>query len=115
MNKFVCFLLFAFSSSAFAQGNLSVRYSLLNQSSDSYFRSAPEFGLWINEPIDNIVEFQSWTGYNVNRWLVSEAYILKPIMNNRVKFGIGPAYSTNIRTGEVAADVKVMLEVKLWN
>lgn len=111
-----CTLLY--TSSSYATGVLSLKHSLIQSTDRKYFASNPELGLFINEPVHSLFDYQSYSGLNMGQWLVTEHYIMLN-MFNEFKAGLGPTYGRNI--GDTCFNicgqnlgVKAYIEVKLW-
>lgn len=89
-------------------------YSILNQGSDNGAYN-PEFSLYIEEPISQMLTYKSWTGFIPNVWMSTEHIVLYSI-TDRFKAGAGlnHVYSFQNDSNLERTQIRGILEYRLW-
>jgi hypothetical protein len=107
MNKLSLLIFSLVGSMANASGTLTLKKPVFGQNKRS------EVGLYIQEPISNKLEYQSWSGTGIDQWVNTQHHVMYKL-NKKLYLGTGPSYQY---TDEYKHDVRLeaVLQWKLWN
>jgi hypothetical protein len=72
---------------------------------------SPTVGLYIIEPLNSVLFYQSWTGVRADRWFTSDHSLMIEV-DDRVNLGFGPGFDRSNGISNVS--LKAFFEVRAW-